>query len=62
MIAKTEKMVLKEKKDVKVKKMYTRYQNLWTAFVANNNIATEYDDVALVKFFKDTQGRYLHYG
>ena len=28
MIAKTEKMVLKEKKDVKVKKMYTCYQNL----------------------------------
>ena len=28
MIAQTEKMVLKRKKDVKVKKKYTRYQNL----------------------------------
>ena len=35
MIAKTEKMVLNEKKDFKLKKMYTCYQNLWTAFVAN---------------------------
>ena len=52
MIAKTEKMVLKENKDVKVKKMCIRYQNLWTAFVANNNVENEYDDVALVRFLK----------
>ena len=38
--------------------MYTRYQNLWTAYVANNNIENEFDDVALVKFFKSIQGRY----
>ena len=51
MIAKTEKMVLKEKKDVKVKKIYTHYQNLWTAFVANNDKENENDDVTLVRFF-----------
>ena len=38
--------------------MYTRYQNLWTAFVANNNIENEHDDVALVRFFKSIQSRY----
>ena len=48
-------MVLKEKKDVK---MNMRYQNLWTAFVANNDIVNEYDDVALVRFFQSIQGRY----
>ena len=53
MIAKTEKMVLKEKKDVKVKRMYTRCQNLWTALVANNDIVNEYDDVVLVRFFSN---------
>ena len=57
-IAKTENMVLEKKKDVRVKKMYTRYQNLWTAYVANNNIENEFDDVALVKFFRSIQGRY----
>ena len=36
MIAKTEKNGSQgKKKDVKVKKMYTSYQNLWTTFVAN---------------------------
>ena len=58
MIDKTEKIVLKKKKDVKVKKIYTRYQNLWTAFVANNNIENEYDDVVIVKLFQSIQGRY----
>ena len=38
--------------------MYTHYQNLWTAFVANNNIVNEYDDVVLVRFFQSIQGRY----
>ena len=59
-IAKTEKMVLKEIKDVKVKIIYTCYQNLWTAFIANNNIENEnaYDDVALLRFFQSIQGRY----
>ena len=38
--------------------MYTRYQNLSTSSVANNNISNEYDDVALVRFFKSIQGRY----
>ena len=38
--------------------MYTHYQNLWTAFVANNKLANEYDDVALVRFFKGIEGRY----
>ena len=46
--------------------MYTRYQNLWRVFVANNNIREEYDDVALVWFFKSIQNRYssntLFYG
>ena len=53
-----EKIVLKKIKDIKVKKMYTCYQNLWTAFVANNNIVNEHDDVALVRFFQSIQGRY----
>ena len=35
-----------------------QYQNLWTSFVANNDISKEYDDVALVRFFKIIQGRY----
>ena len=39
--------------------MYTHYQNLWTAVVANNNIVNEYDDVALVRFFQSIQGRAL---
>ena len=56
MIEKTEKMV--QKKDLKVKKMYMQYQNLWTSFVENNNINNEYDDVALTRFFKSIQGRY----
>ena len=56
MIEETEKMVLKKKKDVK--KMYSKYQILWTSFVANNNISNEYNDVALVRFFKSIQGRY----
>ena len=38
--------------------MYTWYQNLWTAFVANNNIENEHDDVALVRFFQSIHGRY----
>ena len=38
--------------------MYTHYQNLWTAFVANNNIVNEHDDVVLVRFFQCIQGRY----
>ena len=38
--------------------MYTPYQNLWTTFVANNNIVNEHDDVALVRFFQNIQGRY----
>ena len=57
-------MILKNKKDAKVNKMYTRYQNLWRAFVANNNIMDKYDDVALVRFLKafriDTH--LIHYG
>ena len=48
MIDKIEKMVLKKKKRCQGKKMYTQYQNLWTAFVANN-ISNEYDDVTLVR-------------
>ena len=52
MIEKTEKKVLKKKKDVKVKNIYTQYSNLWTSFVANNNISNEYYDVVLVRFFK----------
>ena len=35
--------------------MYTKYQNLWTSF---NNISNEYDDFALVRFFRSIQGRY----
>ena len=38
--------------------MYTQYQNLWTSFVANDNISNECDDVALVRFFRSIQGRY----
>ena len=38
--------------------MYTSYQNLWTTFVANNNIDNEYDDVTLLRFFQSIQGRY----
>ena len=57
MIDKTEKIVLK-KKDVKVKKMYTRYQILCTSFVANNNIVNEHDDVALIRFLQSIHGRY----
>ena len=37
--------------------MYTCYQNLWTTFVANNNIENKYD-IALVRFFQNIQGRY----
>ena len=53
MIAKTEKMVLKEKKMLKWKNVYLLPEyNLWTAFVAKNNIVNEYDNVALVRFFQ----------
>ena len=46
-------------KDESVRKMYTRYQNLWSTFVANNNIENEYDDVMLVKFFESIQSSYV---
>ena len=58
MSAKTEKKSSQGKKGCYVKKMYTCYQNLWTAFVANNNIENEYDDVALLRFFQSIQERY----
>ena len=55
---KTVKMILKNKKDAKVNKIYTRYENIWRAFVLYNNIMEGYDDVALVRFFKSIQSRY----
>ena len=39
----------------KSKDMYMWYQNLWTVFVANNNMIKEYDDVALVRYWKDQE-------
>ena len=32
--------------------MYTRYQNLWTEFVAKNNVKDKYNDVTLVQFLR----------
>ena len=38
--------------------MYQRYQNLWTNFCEKNNVKEEYDDVSLVKFFKQIEPAY----
>ena len=54
---KTANMILKNKNKSKVDKIYTRYQNLWRAFVANNNIMDKYDDVALIRYLKSIQNR-----
>ena len=58
LIEKTSSMLVENKKDVRVKKMYTRYQNLWTEFVAKNNVLDEYNDIELVKIFKLIKPRY----
>ena len=45
-------------KNESVRKMYTRYQNLWSTFVANNNMENEYDQLMLVKFFESINSSY----
>ena len=51
--------LLDEKKIEKpVRKMYQQYQNLWTSFCAKESIKEEYDDVSLVKFFKQVEPSY----
>ena len=50
--------LLNKKSDVQVRKMYTRYQNLWTDFWAKNNMRDKYNmrdennDVTLVCFLR----------
>ena len=34
-----------------VKRMYTRYQNMWAAYVVKHDIKDEYNDVMVVSFF-----------
>ena len=41
-----------------VRRMYTRYQNMWRTFVAKEKIENEYDDIRLVQFFKQIKNRY----
>ena len=48
----TNALINEHYKNNAVRKMYTGYQNLWSTFVANNNIENEYDDLMLVKFFE----------
>ena len=57
-ISKTKDLLDKKKSESEVNKMYTRYQNLWTDFCAKNGVKDEYNDVALVQFFKSLHGRY----
>ena len=48
--------LLKEKKVEKpARKMYKRYQNLWTYFCMKEIITEEYDIASLVKFFEQTE-------
>ena len=35
-----------------VKRMYTRFQNMWAAYVAKHDIKDEYNDVMLVSFLR----------
>ena len=41
-----------------VRRMYTRYQNMWRTFVAKEKLENEYDDIKLVQFFKQIKVRY----
>ena len=49
---KTKALTKQHYKNESVRKMFIRYQNLWSTFVANNNIENEYDDLTVVNFFK----------
>ena len=52
-------ILLKENhKNEQVRKMYTRYQNLWMTFVAKENMDDEFNDIKLVKFFSQLKNRY----
>ena len=44
-------------KTYKSKKIYTQYLNLWTTFVADDNIKDGFDDEVLVRFFDGTKSR-----
>ena len=53
-IVKNTAILLRENhKNEQVRKMYTRYQNLWMTFVAKESMDDEYNDVKLVKFFRN---------
>ena len=47
----TSALIKQHYKNESVRRMYTRYQNLWSTFGANHNIENEYDDLMLVKVF-----------
>ena len=55
MSLKTRMRSLKKKNEKPVRKMYQRYQKLWTRFCEKNNVKEEYDDVSLVKLFKQIE-------
>ena len=41
-----------------MRKMYRKYENLWTVFCAKEKIKEEYDSASLVKFFKQLEPSY----
>ena len=49
-----ERSSVAEEKDTALRNWYW---NLWRAFVANNNIQKEHEDLALVRFFQSIQHR-----
>ena len=58
MMMNTNAMLEEKKIEKPVRKMYQRYQNLWINFCEKEKITNEYDDVSLVKFFKQIEPSY----
>ena len=58
MSLKTQMHGLERKIEKPVRKMYKRYHNLWTSFCTKEKITKEYDNVSLVKFFKQIEPLY----
>ena len=54
----TEVLLKSYYKNEHVRKMYTRYQNMWRTYVAKEKIENEYNDICLVKFFNQIKERY----
>ena len=57
-IENTDALLEERKIEKPVRKMYKRYQNLWTFFCMKEQITEEYDNASLVKFFEQIEPVY----